>query len=91
MKAKVARFYGFSDSEIRNMLYSDFQDYVRAIPILKAEESLSEIMIVSYPHSKKEFQQKVHKQLHRQANPDVWENKKKVLTLEDVARMIGRG
>jgi hypothetical protein len=87
----VARFYGFSDSEIKNMLYADFQDYVRAMPIIKAQESLEAITIASYPHSKKEFQNKTHKRLHRAANPDIWGEKKTSVTLEDLAKVIGRG
>jgi hypothetical protein len=73
------------------MLYSDFQDYVRAIPILKAQESLESITVHSYPHSKKEFQQKLHRTLHRQANPDIWDKPKKALTLEELSKVLKRG
>jgi hypothetical protein len=73
------------------MLFCDFQNYVRAIPVLRAQESLNQIMIHSYPHSKKEYQQKIHKKLHKEANPSVWSEQKKAITLDEVARMLGRG
>lgn len=73
------------------MLYCDFQDYVRAIPIIKAQESLEAITVASYPHSKKEFQQKTHRALHKQANPDIWDSPKKPMTLEQLAKVVGNG
>jgi hypothetical protein len=73
------------------MLYCDFQDYIRAIPILKAQESLEAITVSSYPHSKKEHQQKVHKALHKQANPGIWDAPKKPMTLEQLSKVVSGG
>lgn len=73
------------------MLYCDYQDYVRAIPILRAQESLEQITISSYPHSKEDHQKKVHRELHKLANPDVWASHKKPMTLEELAKVVGRG
>jgi len=70
------------------MPYCDYQDYARAIPILKAQESLEAITIASYPHSKKDYQQKVHRSLHKLANPGVWDGAKKPVSLEDLAKMV---
>lgn len=36
---------------------------------IEAQEALLEISISSYPHSKTTHQQKLHKQLHKQAYP----------------------
>lgn len=73
------------------MLLCDFQNYAIAIPILKAQEYLEEINVVSYPHAKDDYKKKLHRDLHRVANPETWSESKKPLTLEQLAGMIARG
>jgi hypothetical protein len=73
------------------MPYSDYQDYVRAIPILKAQESLEQIPVYSFANCKNEIKNKIYKKLHKQANPDIWNTPKKAISLEEVARMLKNG
>jgi len=73
------------------MEYERFLSYVKAIDFIQAKEMLMGIQVASYPNSKKEYQQKLHKKLHKAANPDLYESPKKVLTTEDIARMLKRG
>ena len=81
----MARFYGFSNGEIDNMQYDTLQKYVTGIPILQARELLDNITASSFAHNKQS--EKIHRKIHKQANPDMWESKKPV-TLDKLMGLI---
>lgn len=72
------------------MNISTFYEYLGAIKILKARELLEAITASSYPHMKADSQRKKHKELHKEAFPDVW-GTKKPMSLSDVFKVIKNG
>jgi hypothetical protein len=73
------------------MDYESFLNYSKAIEPLKASELLDLIKVYCYPNSKKENQTKIHRDLVQKSNPDLFDKPKKVVSLDDVARMLARG
>jgi len=61
----VARFYGFSHSDINNMSYEDFIVYSKGICILSSEEYLMNIRVGTFPNMKVETQKKFESDLRR--------------------------
>jgi hypothetical protein len=53
MRARVARFYGWSHSEIKSMSFSIFFEYYQCIEKLEAHEMNNEIRIEVFPQLKK--------------------------------------
>lgn len=51
------------------MASEDFEMAWRMIPEIKAQMSLESIAAVSYPHMKKDAQEKLHRKLHKTAFP----------------------
>ena len=84
----MARFYGFSHQAIEQMEYEAFLAYVKAINVLTAKESLMQIQIASFPNAKKEFKDKIHRELTKMVNSENFDTPKNVLTTEDIARLI---
>lgn len=72
------------------MDYTDFREYLLAMPIIKARETLEAFEVASYPHAKKENRERLFRQYHKQAYAQMWQEKKTV-TLADVARILSRG
>ena len=83
----MARFYGFQPSEIDTMLFEDMLGYIKAIDVVRSREKLDEVKVSSYPHMDKGGREKTHREWHKRAVPDLYENKRNTVTLEDVARM----
>ena len=89
MKARVARFYGFSDGEIDSFSYSKFLDYAKCIEMIKASEDLNDLNVVSYPHmSKKQDRQRIIKGLRKQAQKYM---PVKPATMDSIRRALGLG
>lgn len=84
----MARFYGFGHEEIESMQYESFLAYVKAIDGLRAKETLMNIQIASFPNAKKEYKDKIHRDLIKTINSENFEKPKNVLTTEDIARML---
>lgn len=91
MKAQVARFYGFSHSEMGDMLLEDFQTYHGAIQTIQAQEFLDALKVSAYPHCDKNEKIKIHREAYKLAKPDVFGEKKPVVTLEQLSRMLKNG
>lgn len=83
----MARFYGFSNSEIMAMSLKDFNSYAQSIPIITAREMLPQLTVASFPHMKKESQVKEHRKIYKQAYPSAFENKKP-MSLQDLAKVL---
>lgn len=66
--ARSVRFYGFSHSEVMGMKSEDFQTYLMALPVLRAEESLRAMNESAYPHTKADARRKMHKATWKQAH-----------------------
>lgn len=62
----------------------------KMIDHLSARESLELITATSFPHSKKESREKLHRTLHKRANPKVHDefSEKKVFKTVDVVRLL---
>lgn len=52
MRARVARFYNFSPSEIKNMSVNEFSEYFQCIRQLEAQEMLIQYKIQDWPNLK---------------------------------------
>ena len=65
MRARLARFYGWSDSEISELTYTDFIRYHKVMKNIKAEENLNDMSIFSYPHMKKSQAREFFKKVKR--------------------------
>lgn len=63
----MARFYGWTHSEIENLSLDDFDDYWLGLLCVEAQENLLQITIASYPYMKKEDQRERHKELYLKA------------------------
>lgn len=70
------------------MEYESFLAYVKAIDGLIAKETLMNIQIASFPNAKKEYKDKIHRDLMKQINSENFDKPKNVLTTEDIARML---
>lgn len=60
----------------------------KALDIFIAQDILNQFKVSSFPYMKREQKENLHKEIHKIANPNVWE-KPRVLSLRDVAGMLG--
>ena len=70
------------------MPYNRVLKYYKAIGQLEAQELLSQLTIADYPNCKKDYRNKVHKELFKKAYPNA---EKKILTTEELVRKLGHG
>lgn len=68
-----------------------FNEYLEAIPMLRARELLELITVSAYPQTKPEFQKQKHREIYKQAYPSLWDGDKKPLTLEELSKVISNG
>lgn len=68
------------------MPYRDAVRYWKAITVLDARERLVEITVSTYPHSKQNSRNKVHKELEKRAYP---RHLKQELDFEEAAKRLG--
>lgn len=61
----MAHFYGWTDKQIGEMPVSKFNEYLACINVIASEDALLDINIASFPHSKKEYQRKLQRQLKK--------------------------
>ena len=61
--------------------------YSNAMEQLKAKELLDGMGVSDYPHISEDSRRKMHKDLHKIANPEAW-SAKKALTLAEVAGVL---
>jgi hypothetical protein len=89
----VARFYGWTLGEVRDMSVDDFHSAEILIPRFEARDQLIAISCATYPHSKKNWQDKHHRALRDQCMADVVDRPSgaPVLSTSDLASiMAGR-
>lgn len=90
----MARFYGFSHSELTKMPYEEFITYYKGISVISSEEHLMDIRIVSFPDMKKETQRKFESSLRRGMKANV-QGKLNTKTPQEIAadfaRKLGHG
>jgi hypothetical protein len=72
--------------EVRELDTDDFEKCWSLIPAMKAEETLRMITATSYPQSKNESQQKIHKELHREMMR--FEPEREAQALDDLAMIM---
>lgn len=77
--------------EVERLGVSRFLKYEVAMNVLEAREMLSQMAVADYPHLKKEQRQRLHRDVFTRANPNIFDAPKRVVTLQDVARMLGNG
>lgn len=87
----VARFYGWTLSEVRSMSADDFEASSKVMLRLEAREQLLAINAATYPHAKKGWQDKYHKMVHKSAMPPKSESVGDSMSTEDLARLMGKG
>ena len=66
MKAKMARFYGWTDFVLCNMGVSKFMEYWNAITPIEAQETLLKFTISDYPQLKQTKRAEIHNDMQRQ-------------------------
>lgn len=88
----MARFYGWSNSEIDSLDWPTFQDYWLGITVVEAYETLVALSVSSYPHLKPNDQKARHKELHKMAYNllETTDDKSKVVSMEEAARRLMR-
>ncbi len=94
LRARVARFYGFSINEINTISFEKLLKFYYAIEVLKAEEMLSYMTVTDYAkHMKDTDRKKLHKELRKtaQKNQDVKIETKSVDDLESMLKGILSG
>jgi len=89
LKARVARFYGWTDDYMNSMDASTFEEYVLAMESLEARESMSMISNISYPEMKKSSQQKLARDLRIQSKKNI-DMPRRELTEKDLQAMARR-
>lgn len=70
---------------IESMPQKDFESYFNAISLLSAEEKLDQIGNSSFPHYKKETQQKIRRQLNQVLRRGIKKESSKLITPEELA------
>lgn len=65
-----------------------FTEYARAIDVIEAQEKLHALSVAGFPHLKKAAREKLHKETHKRANPDRYEEPIRRVTLAEVAGML---
>jgi hypothetical protein len=88
MKAKTARFYGWSYSQIEKMPVSLFYKYYEAITVIESQEILLQMQVSDYPQMKQESRKSFHKKIFNLAYPR--NNETKILTSKDMALILGK-
>lgn len=94
LKARLARFYGWTDGVIDNMSYAKCQEYILCIEPIGAIEALSGLGVSAYPHMKTAHAKKYVRDLKERTKSNVQREHKQMNT-EDMyhhlLRTLGNG
>jgi len=90
MKARVARYFGWTDEEINKLKYSVFLDYVRSIAPLEATEMKTGIRVSSYPHSDDNGRKKMSNNLDQILARAIDDGSEPISMAELAAQMAGK-
>jgi len=85
MISEVARFYGFSHSEITTMYCDDFISYYRCISKIRAKEMLEEFRVASFPNVEPKDRKEMVKSLERQVFKN--DSKTKIISMDELMRL----
>lgn len=83
----MARFYGYLPHEIENLDIETFNDLWLAITTIEAQEQLLAIQAAGFSSMKESTRKKVEKDLRKQAELSIDENKKEV-TMKDLGKIL---
>ena len=72
-----------------NLTVEDANNYYKCIDILSTREQLVSNQVSSWPQTKKDTRDKIHRELIKKA--DYEGNRKKALTGQDLKRILGNG
>lgn len=64
------------------MTNQDFEQFWQAITVIEAQEMLIGIKVADFPHYKKPQREKLSRELHKQAYPREYENRKSITAKE---------
>jgi len=87
-RAKLARFYGWTDEVISSMEARRVHPYLKAIERIEAQEALLGMNISDYPKMKNSDRSKLYKSIRSRAFPV---SEQLPITSEDMERMIKNG
>ena len=82
----MARFYGWSDSELEGMDAHTFREYLDSISILEGRESLLQMSIADYPRQSQENRDNFHRYIYIEAFPD-----RKKMSIGEALSKLTRG
>lgn len=90
MRAKIARFYGFSHKEMESLTVKDFFDYTIAMEVLYSEEQLGKLEVEFAPHLKKEKRTETIRKHKTKIKSLVDRTEGRLATVEDLAKAFAR-
>lgn len=85
----MAHFYGWTDEQIGQMPVTRFNEYLRLINVVSAEDAMLEINIASFPHSKKPYQKKLQRQL-KNVFSEVVERREQLVDFKSMVANLAR-
>lgn len=85
----VARFYGWTISEVRGMTADDFESASNLIQKIESREHILGINAAAYPTAKKSWQDKYHRKIYQLAFPPEPSKPGEELKMEDFASLMG--
>ena len=90
MRAKIARFYGWTDDEISKLPVKTFYEYIKAIDVLESEEQLKKIQVSLAPNIKDSTRKEMIAAYKRNVKSSVDRNDGRTATIQDVANAFAR-
>lgn len=89
MKYRVMYYYSVSPMEISQTDLEELVKMNKALDVFMAQDILTQFKISSFPYMKKDQKESLHRSMHKLANPDIWENQTRKLSLRDIASALG--
>ena len=84
----MARFYGWTDYEIKNLTSKTFYEYWLGITVIESEEIMLGIKVSTYPHLKKTDANKVFRELQSIPNRMLERERQSSFSYEDAIKSI---
>jgi hypothetical protein len=82
-------YYSVSAQEMELLSMEELAKMNQALNIFISQDVLTQFKISSFPHMEKKDKEKLHKDYHKMANPFLWENQSRQLSLRDIAAALG--
>lgn len=89
MRARCARFYGWSHSEIKSMPFKVFFEYYKCVEKIEAHELNNQIRVAIFPELKKGPREKMANDLRKLAY-DGFKSEQVARTNKDIALELAR-